>query len=89
VPGAGRVYSRWILRDDGPRSSRDLITVDPDILGGAPVLRATRVPVTTLFDSLENNDSLDELLECFPSATREMACRRLERSQDAVLTAAA
>jgi uncharacterized protein (DUF433 family) len=59
------------------------------MLGGAPVFRAIRVPVTTLFDSLENNDSLDEFLECFPSVTLQLACRLLERSQDAVLTSAA
>jgi uncharacterized protein (DUF433 family) len=63
----------------------DLITVDPNILGGAPVFKGTRVPVKTLFEYLENNYALDEFLECFPSMTREMACRLLERSQYAVL----
>src|SRR5436309_5661965 len=33
----------------------DLITVDPDILGGTPVFKGTRVPVKTLFEYLENN----------------------------------
>ncbi len=51
----------------------DLITIDPDILGGTPVFKGTRVPVKTLFDYLENNYSLEEFLECFPSVTREMA----------------
>ena len=63
----------------------DLITVDPNILGGAPVFKGTRVPVKTLFEYLENNYALDEFLECFPSVTREMACRLLERSQNAML----
>ena len=66
-------------------SAPDLITVDPDILGGTPVFMGTRVPVNTLFEYLENNYTLDEFLECFPSVTREMACRLLERSQSAVL----
>ena len=35
--------------------STDLITIDPDILGGTPVFKGTRVPVKTLFDYLENN----------------------------------
>ena len=35
--------------------SNDLITVDPDILGGAPVFKGTRVPVKTLFDYLEEH----------------------------------
>jgi uncharacterized protein (DUF433 family) len=66
-------------------STGDLITVDPDILGGTPVFKSTRVPVRTLFDYLESNYTLDEFLECFPSVTREMACRVLERSESALL----
>ena len=58
---------------------------DPDILGGTPVFKGTRVPIKTLFDYLENNYSLDEFLECFPSVTREMVCRVLERSESALL----
>lgn len=65
----------------------DLITVDPDILGGTPVFKGTRVPVKTLFDYLESNDTLEEFLACFPSVTREMACRLLERSEAVLLTA--
>jgi uncharacterized protein (DUF433 family) len=64
----------------------DLITVDPDILGGTPVFKGTRVPVKTLFDYLEDNCTLDEFLECFPSVTREMACGVLERSESALLS---
>ena len=63
----------------------NLITVDPDILGGTPVFKGTRVPIKALFDYLEDNYSLDEFLECFPSVTREMACRVLERSESALL----
>ena len=66
----------------------DLITVDPDILGGTPVFKGTRVPVRTLFEYLENNYSLEEFLECFPSVTREMARRVLERSEAVLLAPA-
>jgi uncharacterized protein (DUF433 family) len=63
----------------------ELIQVDPDILGGAPVFKGTRVPVKTLFDYLENDYSLEEFLECFPSVSRAMACRVLESSESALL----
>jgi uncharacterized protein (DUF433 family) len=66
--------------------SNDLITVDSEILGGTPVFKGTRVPVKTLFEYLENNYTLDEFLECFPSVTREMARRVLENSELALLT---
>ncbi len=65
----------------------DLITVDPDILGGTPVFKGTRVPVKTLFDYLEADYTMEEFLECFPSVTREAACRLLERSESEQLAA--
>ena len=65
--------------------SNDLITVDLDILGGTPVFKGTRVPVKTLFEYLENNYTLDEFLECFPSVTRELVRCVLETSESALL----
>ena len=65
----------------------ELITVNPNILGGAPVFKETRVPVRTLFEYLERGYSLEEFLECFPSVTKDMACRLLERSEAALLAA--
>jgi len=66
-------------------NSNDLISVDPEVLGGTPVFRGTRVPVSTLFEYLEDGYSLEEFLECFPTVTREMACRILERSESVLL----
>ena len=68
-------------------TATDLITVDPDILGGTPVFKGTRVPVRSLFDYLESNYTLDEFLECFPTVQRDMALRVLARSESALLTA--
>jgi uncharacterized protein (DUF433 family) len=76
------------LRQIAAMNGSDLTAVDPDVLGGTPVFKGTRVPVRTLFDYLEDNYSLDEFVECFPSVTREMACRVLERSEAALLTPA-
>ncbi|HWC60586.1 MAG TPA: DUF433 domain-containing protein [Verrucomicrobiae bacterium] len=69
-------------------NGNDLITIDPEILGGVPVFRGTRVPVKTLFEYLENNYSLEEFLTCFPSVSREMARRILECSESALLSPA-
>ena len=57
---------------------RDLITVDPDILGGTPVFTGTRVPVESLFDHLEAGVSLDEFLDDFPSVSKEQAIALLD-----------
>ena len=65
--------------------SPDLVTIDPDILGGTPVFKNTRVPVKALFEYLEQNYTLDEFIECFPSVTREMLRNVLARSEEAFL----
>ncbi len=55
---------------------------DPDILGGTPVFRGTRVPVRTLFDYLEGGDTLDEFLRQFPSVRREQAIALLDLARE-------
>jgi uncharacterized protein (DUF433 family) len=57
---------------------KDLIVIDPEILGGQPVFTGTRVPVETLFDHLEAGVSLEEFLEDFPTVTKEQAIATLE-----------
>jgi uncharacterized protein (DUF433 family) len=69
-------------------NSDDLITANPEILGGIPVFKGTRVPVKTLFEYLENNYSLEQFLQCFPSVSRNLACQVLERSENALLAPA-
>lgn len=51
----------------------ELIEVDPEKLGGAPVFFGTRVPIQNLFDCLAGGESLDEFLKQFPTVTREQA----------------
>ena len=70
-------------------NASDLITVDPEILGGTPVFAETRVPVKTFFEYLEDDYTLEEFLECFPTVTRDMAVQMLEHSQEAILHAVA
>jgi uncharacterized protein (DUF433 family) len=57
---------------------RELITIDPDILGGQPVFKGTRLPVESLFDHLEAGVSLDEFLDDFPSLSKEQAVAVLD-----------
>ena len=62
------------------------IVQDPDILGGEPVFRGTRVPFTALFDYLEAGDPLTEFLDDFPTVSQESAIAALEQAR-AVLVA--
>jgi uncharacterized protein (DUF433 family) len=61
------------------------ITIDPEIVSGAPVFRGTRVPVEALISNLEAGLSLDEFLNNFPTVTREQALQVLEFSKSTIL----
>jgi uncharacterized protein (DUF433 family) len=65
-------------------SNTDIIIRDPDILGGIPVFRGTRVPFKNLLDYLEGGHTLDEFLRQFPTVTREMAIQALEVAKDSL-----
>jgi len=62
---------------------------DPEILGGTPVFRGTRVPLKNLVDYLAAGDTLDEFLDHFPSVKREQAMAVLEIAAKEVLPACA
>ena len=69
------------MDDTRMESGNTIIVRDPEILGGTPVFRGTRVPLQALFDSLEGGETLEEFLEGFPGVTREMAIAALEEAQ--------
>jgi uncharacterized protein (DUF433 family) len=49
----------------------DVVIKDPNILGGEPVFRGTRVPFKVLIDYLDGGDTLDHFLEEYPSVDRD------------------
>ena len=58
---------------------------DPEISGGTPVFRGTRVPVRSLFDHLEQGVTVHEFLDDFPSVSKEQALATLAIARDFVL----
>jgi len=58
---------------------------DPEILGGTPCFRGTRVPVDSLIDYLEAGETIDDFLEGFPSVTREQVIAFLEQAKDRLI----
>ena len=59
---------------------------DPEILGGTPVFKGTRVPVQSLFDHLKGGDSIEVFLDGFPSVKREQVLAVLEKMEALVPT---
>ena len=64
----------------------DLVTTDPDVLGGTPVFTGTRVPVETLFDYLSAGDPLDTFLDDFPTVARDKAVEVLAASVKSLIS---
>lgn len=62
-----------------------LIRRSDEILGGTPVFAGTRVPVRTLFDYLEEGDTLEEFLDDFPAVSKEHAVKVLEKTKETML----
>ena len=62
-----------------------VIARNPEVMGGAPVSRGTRVPVQTLLDYLEAGESIDDFLDGFPSVTRDQVIALLEQAKDRLL----
>ena len=55
-----------------------VIVKNPDILGGMPVFRGTRVPGQNLIDYLASCEIIDTFLDDFPTVTREQVIQFLE-----------
>lgn len=51
-------YQRYIIRD-------------PDICGGQPVIKGTRVTIRTILASLAEGARIEEILEDFPTLTED------------------
>jgi uncharacterized protein (DUF433 family) len=69
-------------KDNSMAANKDVIVRDPEILGGTPVFKGTRVPLQTLSDYLEGGETLEEFLEGFPTVSREMAIAALEEAKE-------
>jgi len=54
------------------RRARQLVVIDPEILGGEPVFRGTRIPVHMIAAQLGQGSGEPDLLEGYPRLTGEM-----------------
>ena len=58
----------------------------PEILGGTPVFRGTRVPFQSLLDYIEGGRTLDYFLDDFPTVAREMAIHAVEHAKSLLVS---
>jgi uncharacterized protein (DUF433 family) len=60
------------------------ITVDPDVMGGAPTIRGLRVPVATVVSMIADGMSVTEVLDDLPSLTAEDVAEALRYAAETV-----
>jgi uncharacterized protein (DUF433 family) len=72
-------------------TQEEIISRDPEVMGGTPVFAGTRVPVQALFDHLVAEEALQEFAEGFPgvgvAGARELLCRIAELIESGELRA--
>ena len=49
-----------------------IIEVDPEILGGKPVIKGTRIPVELVLELAELGYSVDQIVEEYPHLSKEV-----------------
>lgn len=65
-------------------TTTSVISIDPEVMSGAPVFAGTRVPIQNLFDYLKAGEKLGEFYEDFPTVTKEQVQQLLDESETAV-----
>jgi uncharacterized protein (DUF433 family) len=75
-----------IFNSAGTSKMQNVIVKNPNILGGEPVFRGTRVPFKVLTDYLEGGDTLDQFLEQYPSVSRALAIAAIEEARSSLVS---
>ena len=66
-------------------ATQSVINIDPEIMGGEPVFRGTRVPVSIFWEYLEGGYSLDEFLAQYPTVKRAQCIALVNLARDKVM----
>jgi len=69
-------------------STCDAVERDPDRVSGAWVFRGTRIPVTALFENLEDGAPVSEFVGWFPGVTLQQVRAVLEHAARSALAPA-
>jgi len=62
----------------------DLIETNPEILGGKPIIKGTRIPVSLIYELVGLNYSIDEIREEYPHLDRHVIIKLIELGNDAL-----
>ena len=57
----------------------EIIESNPEILGGKPVIKGTRIPINLLFELIGLNYSIEKIIEEYPTLSREILLKIIEK----------
>jgi len=66
-----------------------VVSIDPEIMGGTPCFRGTRVPIQFLLDYLEESDTIEAFVDDYPTVSREQVVAYLNEGRDVLVEGAA
>ena len=81
---SGLRYGKDEMNAEKKSHLNGIVSVDPDLMHGAPCFRGTRVPVHLLLDDLKSGFTINEFLAGCPTVSRELVEGYLELAQDLV-----
>jgi uncharacterized protein (DUF433 family) len=61
----------------------DIIESNPEILGGKPIIKGTRIPVALVYELIGLNYSISEILKEYPHLNRDVIVTILNIGKDA------
>ena len=61
----------------------EIIESNPDILGGKPIIKGTRIPVALIYELIGLNYSIDQILKEYPHIDRKIILALLKIGKDA------
>ena len=61
----------------------DIIECNPEILGGKPIIKGTRIPVALIYELIGLNYSISEILKEYPHLNRDVVITILNIGKDA------
>ena len=62
----------------------DLIESNPEILGGKPIIKGTRIPVALIYELIGLNYSIDQIQEEYPHLDRQVIVKVIDLGIDAL-----
>jgi uncharacterized protein (DUF433 family) len=62
----------------------DLIESNPEILGGKPIIKGTRIPVALIYELIGLNYTINEIQEEYPLLKRQVILKIIDLGKDAI-----